>query len=168
VEIYEGVGNYFRICYDVGDGSKVSCDVWCRDQPLKVSYLELFSYARSKDVWVADHMQFRDGKIQWNTSFTRPVQDRKVDVVFSLFEMLYFLRVRQGDVDKICWSPSKRWKFEGKSYYHVLTIPTGSPFPKSIWRVKTPSRITYFVWMATLGKILTLDYLRKRTFMVVE
>jgi hypothetical protein len=96
------------------------------------------------------------------------VQDRKVDVVFSLFEMLYFLRVRQGDVDKICWSLSKRCKFEGKSYYHVLTIPTGSPFPKSIWRVKTPSRITYFVWMATLGKILTLDYLRKRTFMVVE
>jgi hypothetical protein len=37
VEIYEGVGNYFRICYDVGDGSKVSFwhDVWCRDQPLK-------------------------------------------------------------------------------------------------------------------------------------
>jgi hypothetical protein len=36
-------------------------------------------------------MQFRDGKIQWNTSFTRPVQDQKVDVVFSLFEMLWRL-----------------------------------------------------------------------------
>jgi hypothetical protein len=70
-----------------------------------------------------------------------------VDLVSSFFEMLYSLRVRQGDVDRICWIPSKRHKFEVKSYYHVLTIPTGSPFPwKSIWRVKAPSRVAFFVW----------------------
>jgi hypothetical protein len=49
-------------------------------------------------------------------------------VVFSFFEMLYSFRVRQGDVDRICWSPSKRRKFEVKSYYQVLTSPNGSPF----------------------------------------
>jgi hypothetical protein len=27
--------------------------------------------------------------------------------------------------NRICWIPSKRHKFEVKSYYHVLTISTG-------------------------------------------
>jgi hypothetical protein len=43
-------------------------------------------------------MQFRDENINWNVSLTRPVQDWDMDVVFSFFEM-YYLRIRQGDVD---------------------------------------------------------------------
>jgi hypothetical protein len=84
-------------------------------------------------------MQFREGNIHWNVIFTRPVQDWEVEVVLSFFEMLYSFKVRQGDVDRIGWSPSKRSKFEVKSFYQVLTSPNGSPFPwKSIWRVKAP------------------------------
>lgn len=92
-----------------------------------------------------------------------------VDLVHSFFEMLYSLRVRRRDVDRICWSRSKRRKFEVKSYDQVLTIPTGSPFLwKSIVRVEAPSRVTFFVFKAALGKILTLDNLRKMNVVVVE
>jgi hypothetical protein len=35
-------------------------------------------------------------------------------------------------------------------------------FPwKSIWKVKAPSRVAFFLWMATLRKILTLDNFMK-------
>jgi hypothetical protein len=46
--------------YEVDDGSKVSFlhDVGCGDTPLKISYPDLFSIARSKDAWVADNVQF--------------------------------------------------------------------------------------------------------------
>jgi hypothetical protein len=64
---------------------------------------------------MVNHMQFRDGNIQWSIIFTRPLKDWRVDVVFSFFYMLYSLRIRQGDVDRICWSPSKKRKFEVKS-----------------------------------------------------
>jgi hypothetical protein len=68
-----------------------------------------------------------------------------------------------GESDGIFWIPSKRHKFEVKSYYHVLTIPTDSMFPwKKIWRVKAPSKVVFFVWTTTLGKILMLDNLRKQ------
>jgi hypothetical protein len=51
----------------------------------------------------------------------------------------------------------------------VFFIPVGSPFPwKSIWRVKFPSRVVFFGWMAALGKILILDNLSKRNPIVVE
>jgi hypothetical protein len=51
----------------------------------------------------------------------------------------------------------------------VLSIPTSSSFPwKSIWKVKTPPRVTFFVRMVVLRKILTLDSLRKMNIIVVE
>jgi hypothetical protein len=63
----------------------------------------------------------------------------------------------------------KGTSFELKSYYHVLTIPIGSLFPwNSIWRVKGHLRVAFFVWSTALGKILTLDNLKKRNVIVVD
>ena len=56
-----------------------------------------------------------------------------------------------------------------KSYYHVLSIPISSHFPwKSIWMVKAPSRVLFFMWMAALWKILMLDNLRRMNIIVVD
>jgi hypothetical protein len=102
---------------------------------LKTSYPDLFDIASSKDAWVVNNMQFRDGNIHWNVILTRPMLYWKADVVFSFFEM-YYLIIRQGDVGTICWNLSKRCKFDVKSYSQVLIITTGSSFSwKSIWRV---------------------------------
>ena len=65
--------------------------------------------------------------------------------------------------------PFQREQLEVRSYYHVLTILIGSPFPwKNIWRIKVPSRVAFFVWTAALRKILTLDSLRKRNIIMVD
>jgi hypothetical protein len=39
---------------------------------------------------------------------------------------------------------------------------------KSIWQPKVPSRISFFVWVAVLGKILTAENLRKRHIILVS
>jgi hypothetical protein len=101
----------------IGQRSGFLQDVWCGEQLLKISYSDLYSIAWCKDVWVADHMLLWNGSIQWNIFFTRPVHDWEVDLVSSFLRMLYSLRVRQGDADKICWIPSKGNKFEVRSYY---------------------------------------------------
>jgi hypothetical protein len=68
-----------------------------------------------------------------------------VEVVVSFFQRLYSFQQRQGEEDRIGWSPSKKSKFEVKSFDQVLTSQNGSSFPwKSIWRVKTPSRVAFF------------------------
>jgi hypothetical protein len=36
-----------------------------------------------------------------------------------------------------------------------------------VWRTQTPSRATFFAWTAALGKILTVDNLRKRKIIIV-
>jgi hypothetical protein len=114
-------------------------------------------------------MQFQNDNIHWNVLFIRPVPDWEVNVVSSFFELLYSQEVRYGGEDTICWVPSKRKFFEVKSYYQVLSTPIRSNFPwKSIWTVKAPMRVAFFVWTATLGKILTLDSLHKRNIIVLQ
>jgi len=139
-------------------------DLWCGDRLLKLCYPVLYSIARHKDARVADNLFVQDGVTQWNV-----VQNWKVKMVLSLFERLYSIQVRDGEEDWLVWSPSKGGQFEVKSFYEVLIRQDGPSFPwKRIWCVKAPSKVAFFVWTATLGKILTHDNLRKRNVLVVE
>jgi hypothetical protein len=59
-----------------------------------------------------------------------------------------------------------------RSFYEELCRKDGPSLPsfpwKNIWRVKAPTRVAFFVWSATLGKILTHDNLLKRNVIVME
>jgi hypothetical protein len=70
--------------------------------------------------------------------------------------------------DSIWWIPFNMRKFEVRLFYQATSIPANSSRKKSIWRVKGPLRVCFFVWTATLGKILTLDNLRKRKVIVMD
>jgi len=37
-----------------------------------------------------------------------------------------------------------------------------------VWRTQAPTRVAYFVWSTALGKILTLDNLRKMHVILVD
>jgi hypothetical protein len=115
-----------------------------------------------------DNVQISHRVIHWNVPFFRAIQDWEVEVVLVFFGMLYSLRWRQGGEDCIRWIPSKRKKFEVRSFFHELSLSGVSSFPcRSIWKVKVPLRVSFFVWMAALGKILSVDNLQKRGVLVV-
>jgi hypothetical protein len=101
--------------------------------------------------------------------FRRPIQDWEMEMVLSFFAWLYFILVRYGEDDRLVWNLSNRGLFEVNSYYEVLNRKDGPSFPwKSIWCVKAPAIVTFFVWTTSLGKILTHDNLRKRNVLVIE
>ena len=59
--------------------------------------------------------------------------------------------------------------FSVNSYYKVLTSPNHRSFPwKRVWKSCVPSKINFFVWTAILGKVLTIDNLRKRRLMLID
>jgi hypothetical protein len=88
-------------------------------------------------------------------------------VVVSFFER-YSFQLRQGEEDRIRWNPSKRSMFEVKLFYQVLNNLNRPSFLwESIWRIKAPLRVAFFVW-TTLGKIVTLDNLIKGNIVVFE
>jgi len=117
---------------------------------------------------VVDNLSVVDGVAHWNVVFTRLAQDWEVEMVISLYERLYSHRIRHGAVDRF-GSLSKRAHFKVKSFYKALASQEVVSFPwKSIWRVKAPPMVSFFVWTTALGKILTHDNLSRSHIVVVE
>ena len=143
--------------------------MWCGELPLKNVFPTLFTIACAKEAWVEENMAIVDGAIHWNVMFIRQVHDWELKEVSRFFELLYSQQIRHGGVDKISWIPSKRKIFEVKSYHKVTANSKLVDGPwKMIWKSKTPLRVAFFVWSAVLGKILTLDNLRKKNIIVTE
>ena len=69
-------------------------------------------------------------------------------------------------------SPSlkpKKGVFDVKSFYNVLIPNDSNPFPQRyIWWSREPLRVTFFAWFAALGKIFTVDNLRKQKIIIVD
>lgn len=67
------------------------------------------------------------------------------------------------------WNPSSRSVFAVKSYYKMLKPPVGLPFPwKSLQKPKVPTKVVVFLWIVALGRILTVDNLRKLWVIVID
>ena len=68
---------------------------------------------------------------------------------------------------KWCGSMQRMDLSELKSCYRALTTRGSHAFPwKSIWRVKVPSEVAFFLLGQVRGKILTLDNLRRNIYIV--
>lgn len=106
---------------------------------------------------------------QWDVRFIRAAHDWEVDDLATFFALLYSVRIERDAEDKLWWSPSRKEKFDVSSFYKTLVYKESVCFPwKSIWRTKAPSKVAFFAWTAALGKILTLDNLRKRQIIVIN
>jgi hypothetical protein len=69
----------------------------------------------------------------------------------------------------MCWRGSSKEGFQVKSYYRALLPMSDQSVPwKSIWKTKAPPRVSFFVWAAALGRILTIDNLRRRHVIVLD
>uniref|UniRef100_A0A2N9FDA3 Protein DETOXIFICATION n=1 Tax=Fagus sylvatica TaxID=28930 RepID=A0A2N9FDA3_FAGSY len=65
--------------------------------------------------------------------------------------------------DRMRWKLRKNGTFDSRSLYFALRGANGVHFPwKSIWGAKAPQRVSFFVWTATWGRILTCDNLMRR------
>jgi hypothetical protein len=136
---------------------------------LKEEFPILYSIAREKDASVAANVDFLGGAPQWNVIFSRKVHDWEFDVVTAFFQKLQSVTFQRGIQDKFWWIPSKKGTFKVKNFFRALSRAKGGGFPwKSVWRTKSPPRAAFFVWSVTLGKILTLDNLRKRQVVIVN
>ncbi|RVW53840.1 LINE-1 reverse transcriptase-like [Vitis vinifera] len=65
--------------------------------------------------------------------------------------------------DSVLWREGADGLFKVKKAYRVLANAEGADFPHSnVWVDKVPTKIAFFAWEATWGKVLTLDRLQRR------
>lgn len=101
-------------------------DVWCGDERLKNSFLELYCIACEKDAYVADHIHIRDESVHWEVNFTRLAHDWELESISTFWESIYSAFVKGFGEDKICWKPAQKG-FHVQSYYSALG-PFGADF----------------------------------------
>jgi hypothetical protein len=153
-----------------GDGSRISFwgEVWCGSSPLMEAFPGLYGLASNKEASIADNFDSLSGSCQWNVSFLRSLNDWEVEDLASFYSLLYSYNLGSR-VDKIWWVPNRKGKFEMRSFDNILISHVSFPFPwKSIWCTKAPQRVAFFVWSAALGKILTLDNLRRKNMFLIN
>ena len=79
-------------------------------------------------------------------------------------DIVYSSKVRRIGLDKVCWKLARSRGFKVRGFYLSFYTPTRS-FPWSlVWQSKVPPRVAFFSWLASLGKILTIDNLHKKVY----
>ena len=100
-------------------------------------------------------MKSPNGVLFQDVRFFRGVHARDLEAMSDFMETIYGSPIRGLGEDKMCWIPSKEKGFMVSDYYRILVGNTFYGFPwKSIWKQKIPSRVTFFVWTAALGKLI--------------
>jgi hypothetical protein len=129
----------------------------------------LFCLAKNKDAFVADHLQHHNSSTHWEIQFIRLVHDWELESITTFLDLLYSSLVIGYSEDVVHWRSSGKPKFTVSQYYKALVPCVAVDFPwKAIWKPKAPPRVAFFIWTTSLGKILTIDNLRKRNIVLVS
>jgi hypothetical protein len=89
--------------------------------PLKEAFPGLYGVACDKNMLVAGHLILENRSFQWGVRFILAAHDREVDVLASFFTLLYSIRLDRDGEDKLWWSPSRKGKFDIRSFYKTLS-----------------------------------------------
>ena len=65
--------------------------------------------------------------------------------------------------DSVMWRRGRNGQFRVKEAYRLLANPNDTVFPsRCIWVDRVPTKVAFFTWEMTWGKLLTLDRLQIR------
>ena len=86
----------------------------------------------------------------------------------SIGMIILFVQYKTGNWSQ-CWKPSASEVLDVISFYKVLCSTTHSSFPwRPLWRLKVPTKVSFFMWTAALGCLLTMDNLQKSEVVVLD
>ncbi|RVX20614.1 putative ribonuclease H protein [Vitis vinifera] len=141
----EGVLLFKNVSFTVRDGRRVKFwkDIWCGNTP----FVRLFLLCLP--------LQFPKMRGSFN--------DWELEAVVSLLSVLQGKRLNVGMEDRVVWNASKNGSFSVKSLYNTLDSGGAVPFPwRIIWSPCVPTKVGFFAWEASWGKVLTQDHLKRR------
>uniref|UniRef100_A0A7C9ALA2 Reverse transcriptase domain-containing protein n=1 Tax=Opuntia streptacantha TaxID=393608 RepID=A0A7C9ALA2_OPUST len=164
--------------FEVGDGTTISFwqNQWNGEGLLKDLFPSLFALAQDKEAFVADYRVLGTDSSVWRPVFVRD-SFADDDTLVRFFSKLSGTISVGSTSDKVRWRLNSKGCYTVKSFYlkflnsnhsiRGITEVTGFPC-QIIWRSLAPAKVSFFVWEASHGKILTIDNLQRRGFSLVN
>ncbi|RVW27451.1 Transposon TX1 uncharacterized 149 kDa protein [Vitis vinifera] len=153
-----------NMVFKVGKGNKVRfwIDPWCANNVLSEAFPDLFSMAAQRNATVEDYWDQNLSQGGWSLRLLRDFNDWELGLVDNMLVELRNYRVSMEE-DSVFWRGGADGLFKVKEAYRVLINADEAAFPHSnVWVAKVPTKIIFFAWEATWGKVLTLDRLQRR------
>ncbi|RVW75414.1 putative ribonuclease H protein [Vitis vinifera] len=138
-------------------------DIWWGNFALCNYFPSLYAIASSKEAWVEEFWDTSGEEGVWSPRFSRPFNDWEVEEVERLLLTIRGARLIPLMEDRMMWKVTSNGIFSVKSLYNDLSSRRAGPFPHGlIWSPSVPSKVSFFAWKASWGKVLTMDQLKKR------
>jgi disulfide oxidoreductase YuzD len=138
-------------------------DSWMQ-QPLKLQYPHLFEQVRYTDISVADSYRQDHWRIYVNDSLDPTAQQELQDLI----NKLSCVRIKH-EKDQISWLRCESRKFSVKTAYAFIhDTPHVDSRLLKIWEIKAPQRVQMFCWLQARNKILTIDQMIRRGWIVTN
>ena len=151
--------------FSLGNGRRLRFwkDAWSGEEAFSFSYPALFAMAANKEVSVADVWEPSCEGGVWTPCFVRPFNDWEVEEIQNLLQALQDKRIFPNQDDLMLMRGAKDGCFSVKLFYKLLFGSNSIVFPHQlIWSNWVPTKMSFFAWEASWGKVLTLDQIKKQ------
>lgn len=99
----------------------------------------------------------------WNPRLRHNVFDWEFEELFRFFSMLENHKPDRGQRDTWVWGINEKGFFTTKSFYLEMMNSRSNHFPhKGIWVPSIPSKVSFFLCIIYMDKILTLNHLQSK------
>ncbi|RVW23944.1 LINE-1 retrotransposable element ORF2 protein [Vitis vinifera] len=153
-----------NMAFTMGNGTRIRFwnDLWCGCTVLSQRFPHFYGMAAHRNGTVEEMWDQNVGQGDWDLRFVRGFNDWELDMVGNLLHTLRgFNPTLEKDV--VFWKGGRNGKFKVKEAYNLVVNSVANNFPKNnIWVDKVQTKILFFAWEATWGKVFTLDRLQKR------
>ena len=123
----------------------------------------MFLLAMQKDAMVADMWNWVREEGGWSPTFLRPFNDLEMEEVERFLSSIHRKKIKPWIEDKLLLKGSNHDKFFVWTMYSGLDLLPEINFPfYSVWNYVIPSKISFFAWETSWGKVITLDQLKRR------
>ncbi|KAF5818829.1 putative reverse transcriptase zinc-binding domain-containing protein [Helianthus annuus] len=161
--------SFFRGIPGKGDRIAFWLDPWISSDPLKNVFPRLFQLEVNRRVKICDRIRdgFGQNKFSWN--WKRPlVSALEKDDLSQLVSLLDAFSV-SGNLDKWVWLGNGSEDFSVGAVKRVLVKGSGSEIgPGFSWCNWIPAKCNVFAWRANLGRIPTVEALRRRNITISD
>ena len=145
---WEDFSRNIRFEVGLGDRVKLWTDQWWGDSPLQLTFPSVYGIASNKGASVASSLEWLgiEKRRSWDVHFIWRHNDWEMGGVDDFLRSLDSNLPPSVNGDRMRWKLTKNEDFDIRSFYNKLRNSLPIIFPwKSVWKVKVPRRISFFV-----------------------